>query len=319
MKTGATCSDNRPCAATIGFFDGVHRGHAYLIRQVREAASARGLAAAVVTFPCHPRQVVQPDFRPQLLTTCEEKERLLARAGIDRCLMMDFTPELAAFTARQFMALLREQYDVQVLLVGHDHRFGRGRSEGLDDYVRHGRELGMEVLLARAYSYEGEAVSSSLIRRLLRLGNVSAAAPLLGYDYFLQGMVVGGHQMGRRLGFPTANLQVNHPDKLVPANGVYAVRVEVAGKAYGGMLGIGSRPTLDNGADRSIEVHLFGFQGNLYGSLLHISFIRRTRDELKFDSVEQLASRLHEDEKEIKKILGNTPLLGDAERQHADM
>lgn len=299
----------RPSVATIGFFDGVHRGHRYLIEQVREAAAARGLASSVITFPMHPRKVMQSDYHPELLTTCDEKVTLLAQTGIDSCIMLDFTPEVARLSAKEFMSILKEQYRIQALVIGHDHRFGHNRSEGFEDYVRYGKALGMEILLARAYTYKREVaetevtISSSVIRRLLQEGNVSEAAEYLGYDFFLEGTVVGGYHVGRKIGFPTANLRVTDPDKMIPADGVYAVHVFLEGKKYGGMLSIGYRPTLDNGPDRSIEVHIFHFNADIYNQPMRISFVRRTRPELKFNSMDELIERLHLDEAEIKAIL----------------
>ena len=312
MKIGATFSDNRPSAATIGFFDGVHLGHRCLIEQVREAASVRGLETAVVTFPVHPARLIRPDYDLRLLTTCEEKTTLLAATGIDTCVMLDFTPRLAALSARDFMGILRQRYRIEVLVTGYDHRFGHNRCEGFDDYVRYGRELGMEVLPARAFYLRreegkaGVAASSSLIRRLLAVGDVAEAAQWLGYEYFLQGTVVAGHHVGHTLGFPTANLRPDSPEKLVPADGVYAVRVEVEGERYGGMLCIGTRPTLDNGTERSIEVNIFDFHADIYGRPLRLSFVRRTRGEQKFSSMDELARQLRQDEREVKEILKNT-------------
>lgn len=147
---------SRPSVATIGFFDGVHRGHRYLIEQVCAVAAGRGLASSVVTFPVHPRKVMQADYHPKLLTTCDEKVSLLAKTGVDYCMMLDFTPEIARLSAREFMSILKDRYQIQALVVGYDHRFGHNRSEGFEDYVHYGRELGMEVLLARAYSYSKE-------------------------------------------------------------------------------------------------------------------------------------------------------------------
>lgn len=296
-----------PSVATIGFFDGVHRGHRYLIEQVREVAAVRGLASSVITFPVHPRKVMHSDYHPALLTTCDEKVSLLAETGIDYCMMLDFTPEIARLSARQFMAILKERYQIQVLVIGYDHRFGHNRSEGFDDYVRYGEELGIEVLLARAYSYnENMMVSSSVIRQLLQEGKVSEAAGCLGYNFFLDGTVVGGYRVGRKIGFPTANLRVNEPDKMIPADGVYAVYVYLDGKKYGGMLSIGYRPTLDNGSDRSIEVNIFHFNADIYQQPMRISFVRYMRPELKFDSVEELIAQLRLDEVEVKSVLSKS-------------
>lgn len=294
----------RPSVATIGFFDGVHRGHRYLIEQVREVAAARGLASSVITFPVHPRKVMQSGYRPDLLTTCKEKVSLLAGTGADYCMMLDFTPEVARLSARQFMAILKERYRIEALVVGYDHRFGHNRSEGFDDYVRYGKELGIEVLSARAYSYnEDRTVSSSVIRHCLHEGKVSEAAEYLGYDFFLDGTVVGGYRVGRKIGFPTANLRVNDPDKIIPADGVYAVYVFLDGVRYGGMLSIGYRPTLANGTDRSIEVNIFHFSADIYDQPMRISFVRYMRPELKFNTVEELIARIRRDEEEVKAVL----------------
>ena len=291
--------DLSPAVATIGFFDGVHGGHRFLIRQVREAAALRGLASAVITFPEHPRAVMHPDFHPELLTTCNEKLELLVQTGIDRCVLLDFTPELAALSARRFMEMLHGQYAIRALVIGYDHRFGHGRSEGFDDYVRYGHELGIEVLPAEAYHLPASdcplPVCSSSVRRLLREGDVASAARYLGYPYFLNGTVVSGFRVGHRIGYPTANLQVNDECKIIPARGVYAVRVEVDGCIYGGMLNIGCRPTFDNGANATIEAHIFDFKSDIYNHSLRLFFVQRIRSERKFASVEELVAQLHQD------------------------
>ncbi|MBQ8225076.1 MAG: bifunctional riboflavin kinase/FAD synthetase [Bacteroides sp.] len=301
MKTGGISS--KSLVATIGFFDGVHLGHRFLISQVNEVARSRGYASAVVTFPEHPRKVMQPDFAPRLLNTCEEKLSLLAAAGVQQTIMQPFTKELAALSARDFMQLLQRDYKVQALLIGHDHRFGHNRSEGFDDYLNYAKELGMEVLLARAYLYKDIKVSSSKIRHHLLQGEMMEATALLGYEYVLQGTVVGGYRIGRRLGYPTANIRPDSPEKLIPCDGVYAVRVQLGASVYGGMLSIGYRPTLGNGPDRSIEVHIFDFHEDIYDCPIRLSFVARTRDDLKFDTLEELKERLQQDEKEIRAIL----------------
>lgn len=291
------------CAVAIGFFDGVHRGHRYLIEQVRDVADARGYATGVVTFPIHPRKVVQSDYQPELLTTCEEKVSLLAETGLDYCMMLDFTPEIAALSAREFMKLLFCQYNIRALVVGYDHRFGHNRREGFEDYVRYGQELGIEVIRARAYINKETAVSSSAIRRLLQEGHVSEAASWLGYDYFLDGKVVSGYRVGRKIGFPTANLHVEDPDKLIPSDGVYAVRVTVGGQVYGGMLSIGYRPTMANGPERSIEVNIFRFNSDIYEQPIRLTFVRYLRAELKFDSIYGLIAQLHKDAEAASRYL----------------
>lgn len=306
MKIGATSSDNRPKVATIGFFDGVHRGHRYLISQVRAVAVRRGWDTAVVTFPVHPAHVMRPEHCPALLTTCSEKLELLSQAGVDDCILLEFTPQLAALSAYEFMKLLKEQYQIGALVIGYDHRFGHDRRDGFNDYVRYGAELGIDVVPAMAFYGvdETDAVSSSRIRKLLQAGQVSEAKVCLGYEYFLQGTVVGGYQVGRTLGYPTANLEVDCSDKLIPADGVYAVRVYHDGISYGGMLSIGLRPTLANGTNRSIEVHLFDFHQDIYLHPLRLSFVCRTREELKFNSIDELVAQLQRDEVQIRSLLG---------------
>lgn len=300
-----------PSVATIGFFDGVHTGHRYLIRQVEEIAAARGLRSALVTFPVHPRKVMNADYRPELLTTPEEKISILADIGVDYCLMLDFTPDISRLTAREFMTqVLKERFQVKCLVIGYDHRFGHNRSEGFDDYVRYGKEIGIEVIRAKAYTSHIEieagqhaVVSSSLIRKLLHEGEVDLAARCLGYEYFLDGMVVGGYQVGRKIGFPTANLSVDDPNKLIPADGVYAVWVTFDGETYMGMLNIGVRPTIDNGPNRTIEVNILHFHSNIYDKSIRLTFVKRTRPELKFSTIDELIVQLHKDAEETEAIL----------------
>lgn len=285
-----------PSVATIGFFDGVHRGHRFLIGQVLDAARVRGLSSMLITFPQHPRMVMQTSYQPRLLTTFDEKCSLLSTTGADVCVALPFTRELAALSARQFMQqVLRDRLQVRTLVIGYDHRFGHDRTEGFDDYVRYGAELGMEVLRAEAFVMGATNVSSSVARASLEAGEVDVAARCLGYNYFLDGRVTTGQQIGRTLGFPTANLQVDDFLKLVPADGVYAVRVQVEGHIYKGMLNIGCRPTIDDDSRRTIEVHLFHFAGDLYGQSLRVEFLRRIRGEQKFSSREALARQLQQD------------------------
>lgn len=301
-----------PCVATIGFFDGVHAGHRYLIQQVKEIAATKGLRSALVTFPIHPRKVMNADYRPELLTTPEEKISLMAETGVDYCLMLDFTPEIAHLTALEFMTqILKERYQVSCLVIGYDHRFGHNRRESFEDYVRYGEAIGIEVIRAQVYSNniktetgQNTPVSSSLIRKLLHQGDVDIAARCMGYEYFLDGTVVGGYQVGRKIGFPTANLNVDNPDKLIPADGVYAVWVTLDGNTYMGMLNIGKRPTIDNGPDRTIEVNILHFHSDIYDKFIRLTFVKKIRPELKFNSVDELIAQLHKDAEEVEALLG---------------
>ena len=293
-----------PTVATIGFFDGVHLGHRYLINQVKIAASQCGWCSSIITFPIHPRQVIQSDYQPQLLSSPEEKIELLSQTGIDNCILLPFTQELSRLTAYEFMQLLYDKYKVRMLVIGYDHRFGHNRAETFEDYCRYGRELGIHIMQATAYTQEQDKVSSSAIRRALLSGDVMTAHKYMGYNYFLEGTVVSGYQVGRKIGFPTANLRVDFPYKLIPSIGVYAVRVQVAGQQWKGMLSIGYRPTINNGNDLSIEVHILDFQGDIYNQKMRLEFIEFLRPEVKFDSVDELIAQMHKDKEETIKVLG---------------
>ena len=293
-----------PSVATIGFFDGVHLGHRHLINQVKMAASLNGWCSSIITFPVHPRQVIQSDYQPSLLSSPEEKIELLASTGIDNCILLPFTRELSQLTAWEFMQLLYDQYKVRMLVIGYDHRFGHNRAETFEDYCRYGRELGIHIMQATAYTQEQDKVSSSVIRRALLSGEVSTATKYLGYPYFMQGTIVSGYQVGRKIGFPTANLQVDFPNKLIPAIGVYAVRVSVNGQSHRGMLNIGHRPTLNNGTDLSIEVHILDFEGDIYHQPMRIEFVDFLRPEAKFNSVDELVLQIQKDKEATLQVLG---------------
>ena len=277
-------------AVTIGFFDGVHRGHRYLLKQLEELASAGGLLPMAVTFDCHPRKVIQKDFAPLLLTTQEEKLALLSEVFCGEVAVLPFTPELSELTAKEFMqSVLRDRLHAELLLMGYDHRFGHGGGT-LAEYEAWGQETRIKVCFANAL--DGEKVSSSRIRNLISLGEMEKANSMLGYSYSLTGKVVGGKQIGRRMGFPTANLSVPQ-QKLLPANGVYAVSVTMPdGANRGGMLCIGHRPTIEDEGEISVETHIFDFDGNLYGESISVHFIGKLRDEKHFDSLDGLQRQL---------------------------
>ena len=293
-----------PSVATIGFFDGVHLGHRHLINQVKMAASLNGWCSSIITFPVHPRQVIQSDYQPSLLSSPEEKVELLGTTGIDNCILLPFTRELSQLTAWEFMQLLYDKYKVRMLVIGYDHRFGHNRAETFEDYCRYGRELGIHIMQATAYTQEQDKVSSSTIRRALLSGEISTASKYLGYNYFMQGTIVSGYQVGRKIGFPTANLKVDCPNKLIPAIGVYAVRVSVNGQNYKGMLNIGHRPTINNGTDLSIEVHILDFGGDIYNQPMRIEFIDFLRSEAKFHSVDELVLQIQKDKEAALQVLG---------------
>lgn len=299
--------------ATIGFFDGVHRGHRFLIDRVIEEAQRSGMSSAVITFDRHPREVLQTDYQPDLLSTLDEKLLLLSKTHVDNTVVLHFDASLAALTAHDFMRdVLQGQLKVRKLIIGYDNRFGHNRSEGFDDYVRYGKELGIEVIRADAFLPDDVRVSSSVIRTCLREGRVEDANRLLGYDYTIESRIVSGYQNGRKMGFPTANLDVTRCQQLLPASGVYAVLVRLKDSVgwMRGMMNIGHRPTF-NGTSTSMEVNLFNFSGDLYGQELLVSFISKIRDERKFDSIDTLAEQLQHDKVQINKLFDMTYHIDD--------
>ena len=299
--------------ATIGFFDGVHRGHRFLIDRVIEEAQQSGMSSAVITFDRHPREVLQTDYQPDLLSTLDEKLLLLSKTHVDNIVVLHFDASLAALTAHDFMRdVLQGQLKVRKLIIGYDNRFGHNRSEGFDDYVCYGKELGIEVIRADAFLPDDVRVSSSVIRTCLREGRVEEANRLLGYDYTIESRIVSGYQNGRKMGFPTANLDVTRCQQLLPASGVYAVLVRLKDSVgwKRGMMNIGHRPTF-NGTTTSMEVNLFNFSGDLYGQELLVSFISKIRDERKFDSIDALAEQLQHDKVQINKLFDMTYHIDD--------
>ncbi len=294
--------------ATIGFFDGVHRGHCSLLSQVVRQAAQRNRQSTVVTFDIHPRQLVNPDFQPLLLTTLDEKLQLLSLQGIDRVALLHFDEQMASLSARDFMSVvLSRQLNVDTLVLGYDSRFGHGRTAGFADYEAYGRSMGIDVLRATPLlSDDGTPVSSSLVRNLLLSGNIAQANDALGRRYSLTGNVVEGFHEGRRLGFPTANLALADRQRLVPGRGVYAVWAELAGysEPMPAMMNIGTRPTY-NGSSQTLEVHIIGYEGDLYGQDVTVTFAERIRSEQPFDSPSALASQLQLDRKACIRILNN--------------
>lgn len=290
--------------ATIGFFDGVHRGHRFLIDELKTIARRQQLPSAVITFAEHPRAVLQSDYQPKLLNAFEEKIRYLSATGVDYCIVLDFTPALARLTAREFItSVLCRRLRVRTLLIGYDHRFGRDRADGFEQYVTYGAACGMQVIQASPYAEGRIAVSSSVIRKQLAQGDVEEAAEWLTYPYQLKGHIVSGHKVGRTLGFPTANIRVDEPFKVIPGIGVYAVWVDLAGQRYQGMLYIGNRPTLQNGEQISLEVNILDFSGDIYQEEITVSFIQYVREDKRFDSLEALRAQLNSDRDRVKALL----------------
>lgn len=294
---------NTRYAATIGFFDGVHLGHVHLLRQLMDAAAKRSLKSMAITFPEHPRQILQSDYRPRLLSTPEDKMKLLEATGIDYCFPLHFTTALAAMDARSFMTdFLQKRLGVDMLLVGHDHHFGHDTNLGIDDYRRIGSEIGMEVIPADAFLYKDSPISSSRIRRELVAGNVKDAGEMLGYRYTISGTVIHGLQNGRKMGFPTANLGPYCEFMQIPADGVYAALARIDGETWPAMLNIGFRPTFE-GKARTIEAHILDFDRDIYFHELTLEFVEFLRPERRFSSPQELAAQLEADRNKVRQTL----------------
>lgn len=284
--------------ATIGMFDGVHRGHQFVLQHVVDEARQRGLQSMAITFD---------KTGPETLTPLVQKRILLMKTGIDRIEVLTFDDALKHMTAHQFMQqVLRDEYGVKVLLTGYDNRFGYNRLEGFDDYVRYGKELGIEVtsLPPAPSKRKGSCVSSSLIRELIADGNISEANELLGYPYTLLGSVEHGEHIGTKLGFPTANIVIEDQCQLIPATGAYAVKIRMENSVEWkhGMMNIGTRPTFD-GQRQTMEVNVFRLKENLYGQQLQVAVVERLRGEQRFDSIEALKEQLQQDAIEAERIL----------------
>jgi len=296
-----------PSAATIGCFDGVHRGHQLLVQMMVSLARQRGLQPIAVTFDRLPRQLFDPGFKPQLLSTLDEKVASLKALGVEEVVVLPFTQSLAALSAESFMReILRDLLSVELLVTGYDNRFGHDRSEGFDDYVHYGQQLGIEVVRGDVALMDDQtAVSSTMIRRLLaEEGRVEKMRDVLTRRYTLTGHVVSGEHIGHELGFPTANLEPDSREKLIPASGAYAVWALVDGHRMPAMMNIGTRPTFD-GKQQTLEVDILSAVGNLYGQPMTVEFVGRLRAERKFESREALIAQLVHDRQTTEQLLLN--------------
>jgi len=289
-------------AAAIGFFDGVHKGHQFLFNQLKKYAVINKLSTMMITFQQFPQAVLKSGFQPQLLNTFDEKIYRLSTTGIDYCLLLDFTKSLSQLTAKEFIQKkLREELNVRLLLIGYDHRFGKNRSEGFDDYLLYGKECGMDIILAP--ELPDISVSSTLIRKSLAEKDVNYAYRMLSYFYCLEGKVIEGDRIGMQIGFPTANLEVFDKSKIIPGEGVYAAIVNLEREKRQGMVYIGKRPTVSVLGEKRIEIHLFNFSGDLYGKTLRLEFVDFIREDKHFVNLEELKKQLYLDKEAAISIL----------------
>ena len=291
---------------TSGTFDGVHRGHQTILARLTEVAKQSDGESVLITYWPHPRTVVANDSpNLKLLTTLDEKIELLDQAGVDHLVVIPFTRSFSQLTSEEYIQqILIDKIGTKKLVIGYDHRFGRDREGGFEYIRAHQSEYGFEVEEISRQDVEAVGVSSSRIRAALNEGNVHTAAQLLGRPYSLTGTIIKGRQLGRTIGFPTANMQVDDPMKLIPANGVYAVDVLYADQTLGGMLNIGFRPTVA-GTNQTIETYIFDFDKDIYGEHLTLRFREFLRPEQKFDGLPALVEQLKRDEEAARKVLGS--------------
>ncbi len=299
----ARLSPDRDMLLTIGVFDGVHLGHKYLLSQLTEAARREGLLGGVITFRQHPREVLSPQTQLPFLTSLAQRTALLENAGIEAVIPLSFTSELAQLSARQFVGLLKKHLGMRGMVVGPDFALGRDREGNPDTLRTLGQELDFSITVVPPITIKGEVVSSTAIRNALADGDMKKVLDLLGRPFSLEGQVTTGAGRGSGLGVPTANLEID-PKQALPAEGVYATWAYIDEQSYQSMTNIGKRPTFE-GNERTVEVYILDYEGNLYQRELKIDIMERLRDEKKFGSADELKKQIAEDVKQGKAILNS--------------
>jgi riboflavin kinase/FMN adenylyltransferase len=290
-----TFQTEKPTVLTIGTFDGVHIGHKKIIDRLTKTAQSEVLESVVLTFFPHPRMVLQQNSDIKLLNTIEEKQQLLAQIGLDILIIHPFDKTFSELSAEEFVKdILIDKLKIKKIIIGYDHRFGKNRSAGIEDLIILGKKYDFEVEQIPAQEIDEVSVSSTKIRKALEEGHVTLANSYLGYNYFFNATVIQGKQLGRTIGFPTANLKVSEDYKLIPEIGVYVVEGVVEGQNLKGMMNIGFKPTVD-GKNLSVEVHFFDFNQDIYGKSIQVSVVEKIREEQKFASVEELKMQLEKD------------------------
>jgi riboflavin kinase/FMN adenylyltransferase len=284
---------------TLGTFDGVHIGHKKILERVTQNtdpdASGGKYESLVLTFFPHPRMVLQGQSDVKLLNTISEKIELLEMMGVQNLVIHPFDESFSKLTAQEFVkTVLVDKFNIQKIIIGHDHRFGRNRTANIDDLITFGKEYGFEVEQISVQEIKEVSISSTKIRNALTEGNMALANEYLGYDYFLTGTILKGKQLGRTIGFPTANLQIEEDYKLIPRNGAYVVKSSINQKTVFGMINIGYNPTVGEG-NLSVEIHYFDFEADLYNQKISVSILEYLRPEQKFDSVDLLKTQLEKD------------------------
>lgn len=289
---------------TIGTFDGVHLGHQKIIKKLQSVAKEKGLQSVILTFFPHPRMVLQKAVELKLLNTIEERQELLSHFGLDHLVIKKFTKEFSKLTPEQYVRdILVDELNAKHIIIGYDHRFGKNRQADIKDLIAFGKQFDFKVEEISVQDVEDVAVSSTKIRTALNMGDIKTANTFLGYDYFLTGTVIRGKQIGKQIGFPTANIEIKEDYKLIPKNGSYIVKSYIDDSLVYGMMNIGTNPTVD-GTKQSIEVHFFDLDQDLYGRKLKVELIHRLRHEQKFESLESLQSQLKTDKENALLFIG---------------
>jgi riboflavin kinase/FMN adenylyltransferase len=297
----ASVTPQRKTLLTIGVFDGVHAGHRHLLAQLQQQAAKANLISGVVTFSPHPQSVLHPGCQLPWLSHLDDRVTTLRQLGLDMVAVLTFTPKLAGLSARDFISLLRKHLKMQGLMVGPDFVLGR-RGEGDIHLLRTlGDEMELTVHVIPPFTIEGEVVSSTLIRQALARGDMSRVEKLMGRRFYLRGKVVTSDKRGRRLGFPTANLDMK-PQQALPDNGIYATIAQVDGERFPSATNVGTRPTFGEGK-RMVETYLLSYNGDLYGKQITVEFVKKVRDEQRFPSVEELITQMGKDVREVDAIL----------------
>lgn len=290
---------------TIGSFDGVHKGHVQVIEGLKKSARKLGGESVIITFDPHPREVLYPlEKRPGILTTSEEKIHILESLGVDHLLVLRFTEVLAGLSYSDFVKhLLIDRLNIRGLIVGYDHRFGKNREGSYDTLLALADRYGFYLEQEQVYETDQVNVSSTKIRTALELGDIALVKEYLGYNYLISGKVVHGDKIGREIGFPTANVEVDDDRKLLPAMGVYAVEVQIGNDRYTGMLNVGTRPTVSSSGIIRLEVNIFNFNREIYGEKVQLNLLARIRGERKFENVTELMAQLQKDKETAIKNL----------------
>ncbi len=292
-----------PSVVTIGTFDGVHIGHRKILDRLIRDGGATGRRSILLTFFPHPRMVLQKDSDIKLLNSIEEKTDVLSDLGLDCLVIHPFTRDFSRLTAKEFVReVLVDTLKAQKVIIGYDHRFGRNRTADIQDLQAFGTLYGFEVEEIHAQEIDDISVSSTKIRKALAIGDLETANRFLGYPYMLSGRIIRGKGLGRDLGFPTANLELDAPYKLIPAGGVYVVRSRFEDREIFGMMNIGTNPTVD-GSRQHIEIHFFDLEADLYDREMRVSILGRLRDEEKFDSLDALKRQLEEDQRQARNLI----------------